>query len=92
MPKLLGSTLGANIKKNTASVWTDSGRDNCQLQTLGSPLSRSTYSLIESGKGNLLVNNLVGLQIVFAVTYEEFFKDISPLQEDSTMPTLKGKD
>ena len=57
-------------------MWTDSGRDSCQLQTLGSPLSRSTYSLIESGKGNLLVNNLVGLQIVFAVTYEEFFKDI----------------
>ena len=73
-------------------MWTDSGRDNCQLQTLGSPLSRSTYSLIESGKGNLLVNNLVGLQIVFAVTYEEFFKDISHLQEDSTMPPLKGKD
>lgn len=47
-----------------------------QLQILGSPLSRSTYSLIELGKGNIYINDLIGLKQIFKVDYSEFFKDI----------------
>lgn len=49
-----------------------------RLQVLGSPLSRSTYSPIEMGRGNIFVNDLVGLQQVCHVGYEKFFKDIPP--------------
>lgn len=48
-----------------------------QLQILGSPLSRSTYSLIELGKGNIYISDLVGLKQIFRVDYSEFFKDIT---------------
>ena len=47
-----------------------------QLHLLGSPLSRSTYSLIELGRGNIFVSDLVALQKIFNVDYSEFFKDI----------------
>ena len=49
-----------------------------RLQVLDSPLSRSIYSLIEMGRGNIFVNDLVGLQQVCHVGYEKFFKDIPP--------------
>ncbi len=49
-----------------------------RLQLLGSPLSRSTYALIELGRGNIYVSDLVGLQRIFDVDYSEFFKDIPP--------------
>lgn len=51
-----------------------------QLQILGSPISRSTYSLIESGKGNIYISDLVGLKKIFQVEYYEFFKDIPTIR------------
>lgn len=48
---------------------------------LGSPLSRSTYSLIEMGRGNIFVSDLVALQRVFNVDYKEFFRDIPPSRQ-----------
>lgn len=79
MPKLLSDKiLGENIKRIRMQCGLTQEQTVAKLQVLGSPLSRSTYSLIEMGRGNLFVNDLVGLQIVFGVSYEEFFKDISP--------------
>lgn len=48
-----------------------------RLQVLGSPISRSTYSLIEMGRGNIFISDLVGLQKIFNVEFKEFFKEIS---------------
>ena len=48
-----------------------------RLRKLGSPLSRSTYSLIELGRGNVYVSDLVGLQKVFQVDFSAFFEGIS---------------
>lgn len=48
-----------------------------ELQLLGSTISRSTYSLIELGRGNIFISDLVGLQQIFKVDYTEFFKGIS---------------
>ncbi len=47
-----------------------------KLQLMGSPISRSTYSLIEMGRGNIFVSDLVGLQQIFQVEYDEFFQGI----------------
>ena len=54
-----------------------------QLQVLGSPLSRSTYSLIEMGKGNVFVSDLVGLQKIFNVDYSAFFEGITVSRNNS---------
>ncbi len=79
MPKVLSNqTLGENIKRIRLSCGLTQEQTIAKLQLLGSPISRSTYSLIEMGRGNIFVNDLVGLKLVFNVSYEEFFKDISP--------------
>ena len=48
-----------------------------KLQLLGSPISRSTYSLIEMGRGNIFISDLVGLQQILNVDFKEFFEGIS---------------
>ena len=79
MPKILGNKiLGDNIRRIRRACGLTQEQTVAKLQVLGSPLTRSTYSLIELGRGNIFVNDLVGLQIVFNVSYEEFFKDIPP--------------
>lgn len=82
MPKLLSNQiLGENIKRIRISCRLTQEQTVAQLQVLGSPISRSTYSLIEMGRGNLFVNDLVGLKCIFNVDYEEFFKDIPPSRD-----------
>lgn len=81
MSKLLGSSLGKNIKRIRVQCGMTQEQTVAKLQTLGSPISRSTYSLIEMGRGNLYVNDLVGLQMIFGVPYEEFFRNIPPFRK-----------
>ena len=87
MSKLLGNEiLGENIKRIRLARGLTQEQTVARLQVLGSPLSRSTYSLIEMGRGNIFVNDLVGLQQVFNVSYEEFFKDIPPSRSFKQTP------
>jgi len=82
MSKILGNKiLGENIKRIRHSCGLTQEQTVAKLQILGSPLSRSTYSLIEMGRGNIFVNDLVGLQYVFNVSFEEFFKNIPPSRD-----------
>ena len=79
MTKLLSNKVfGENIKNIRNSCGLTQEQTVAKVQELGSPLSRSTYSLIEMGRGNLFVNDLVGLQIVFNVDFKEFFRGIDP--------------
>lgn len=88
MSKLLSNEiLGENIRQIRLSCGLTQEQTVAKLQVLGSPLSRSTYSLIEMGRGNLFVNDLVGLQQVFGVSYEMFFKDIPPSRSSKDHPT-----
>ena len=79
MDKVLGNkTLGENIKRIRLTCGLTQEQTIARLQVLGSPISRSTYSLIEMGRGNIYVNDLVGLKTVFNVNYEDFFEGIEP--------------
>lgn len=49
-----------------------------KMQLLGSSMSRSTYSKIETGARNIKVTDLVCLKIVLDVEYENLFEGISP--------------
>ena len=48
-----------------------------KMQLLGSTISRSTYSKIELGAGNIKVSDLVALKHIYDIEYDEFFEDIS---------------
>lgn len=77
MPKLLNNQIfGENIQRIRNACGLTQEQTVAQLQVLGSPLSRSTYSIIEMGRGNVYVSDLVGLQKIFNVDYAEFFKGI----------------
>lgn len=79
MSKILGSEqLGYNIRQIRKDRGLTQEQTIAKLQVLGSPLSRSTFSLIEMGQGNIFVSDLVALQMVFNVDYKEFFRDIPP--------------
>lgn len=77
MTKLLSNNLfGENLRniRNACNLSQDETIN--RLSALGSPLSRSTYSLIEMGRGNIYVSDLVGLQKVFNVDFAKFFEGI----------------
>lgn len=79
--KLLNNEIfGQNLQRVRNSCNLTQEQTVTQLQILGSPLSRSTYSLIELGRGNIYISDLVGLQKIFDVDYSEFFKDISTMR------------
>ncbi len=81
MTKLLRSDiLGRNIQRVRTEHGLTQEETVAKLQVLGSPLSRSTFSLIEMGRGNIFVSDLVALKMVFHVEYEEFFRDIPPFR------------
>ncbi len=82
MTKLLGAKqLGRNIQRIRLKCGLTQEQTVAKLQVLGSPLSRSTFSLIEMGRGNIFVSDFVALQMVFQVDYKEFFCDISPARQ-----------
>ncbi len=82
MTKLLGTEqLGRNIRRLRQECGLTQEQTVARLQVLGSPLSRSTFSLIEMGRGNIFASDLVALQMIFNVDYGEFFRDIPPARQ-----------
>ncbi len=83
MQKILNNkTFSQNLKSIRIKSGLTQEQTVAKLQLLGSPISRSTYSLIEMGRGNIFVSDLVGLQQIFNVEYSEFFNEISILREN----------
>lgn len=77
MTKMLtNKKFGENLQRIRFSCGLSQEATVAQVQALGSPLSRSTYSLIELGRNNIYISDLVCLQKVFQVDYSEFFRDI----------------
>ncbi len=85
MSKLVGAELlGRNIQRIRKERGLTQEQTVAKLQVLGSPLSRSTYSLIEMGRGNVFVSDLVALKTVFQVDYDAFFQNIPPARKSKT--------
>ena len=78
MQKILrDSHIGTNIQKIRKSKGYTQEEVVTGLQLLGSPILRSVYAEIESGRLNIFVTDLVAMQQFFDVDYSEFFKGIS---------------
>ncbi len=54
-----------------------------EMALLGSTLSRSTYSKIELGIGNIKVSDLVALKEIYGVSYDKFFEGISIIEAEN---------
>lgn len=78
---IIDDTFGQNLQQIRKSKGLTQEQTIAKIQALGSPLSRSTYSLIELGRGNIFVSDLVALQTVFNVDYSEFFLNITTNRE-----------
>ncbi|MBR6524295.1 MAG: helix-turn-helix transcriptional regulator [Clostridia bacterium] len=78
---LISETFSQNLKKIRKNSGLTQEQTVAKLQLMGSPISRSTYSLIEMGRGNIFVSDLVGLQQIFNVDFKEFFEDISVMRD-----------
>jgi len=78
MEKIItNSVFSENLKKIRKESGLTQEKTVEELNLLGSTISRSTYSLIEMGRGNIFISDLVGLQEIFKVDYAEFFKGVS---------------
>ena len=83
MQKILSDKIFAeNIKRLRKQAGLTQEQTVTKLQLMGSPISRSTYSLIEIGRGNIFVSDLTGLCEIFKTDYKEFFVGISVQREN----------
>ena len=84
MTKLLatGKEFSENLKRIRKKKGFTQEQTVIKLQLLGSPISRSTYSLIEMGRGNIFMSDLIGLKRIFDVEFDEFFEGISIQREN----------
>ena len=48
-----------------------------KMQLLGVEISRGTYSQIECGIANIRVEDLLALQMIFQISIQDFFHDIT---------------
>ena len=78
---LISETFSQNLKRIRKNSGLTQEQTVAKLQLMGSPISRSTYSLIEMGRGNIFASDLVGLQQIFNVDFKEFFEDISVMRD-----------
>lgn len=76
--KLNDKKFSENIKKLRTENRLTQEQIVAKMNVLGSPISRSTYSLIEMGKGNIFISDLVALQQIYKTDFSKFFEGISP--------------
>jgi transcriptional regulator with XRE-family HTH domain len=65
--------LGKNIKEMRTAKGLTQAQVVEQMQLTGSPISRRTYSHIESGIRNIKASDLKALKFVLDATFEDFF-------------------
>ena len=68
--------FGKNIQAIRRSKNMTQDETIAKLQLMGLPISKSTYAKIETNRMNIKISELVGLKIIFGVSFEDFFKDL----------------
>lgn len=76
MEKLQDVFLGKNLKRLRSNEDFSQLTLVAKMQLLGSNMSRTTYNKIENGIRNIYVSDLIRLQRIYSVSFDEFFKDL----------------
>lgn len=77
MEKLLQDvSFGINLKRLRNSKGFSQTSLVAQMQVLGSNISRTTYNKIEQGSRNIYISDLLRLQRIYDVSFDEFFSNL----------------
>ena len=76
--KINDNNFSKNIKKLRLASGLTQEQTVAKMNVLGSPISRSTYSLIEMGRGNIFISDFVALQKIFKADFSQFFEGVGP--------------
>jgi len=77
MDKLLQDIfIGKNLRRLRESNGFTQTSLIAQMQIIGSNISRTTYNRIEQGTRNIYVSDLIRLQRIYSVSFDEFFKNL----------------
>lgn len=73
--------IGVNLQRLRMNMGLTQEQVCAQMAILGRPMDRTTYAKIETGRRNIFVSDLITLKKVFKTSYDEIFKDLTPVNK-----------
>lgn len=70
--------MGENLRKLRKEYGFTQGQLVARLHLMGSDMSRSTYSKIETGARNIRISDFLALKLIYDVDYSVFFSGLIP--------------
>lgn len=74
-------SIGENLRKLREQAGYSQSQLVTKLHLMGSNMSRSTYSKIETGTRNIRISDFIALKLIYDVDFSEFFTDLLPDEE-----------
>lgn len=74
-------SIGANLKALRKRFHYSQSEVVTKLHLMGSNMSRSTYSKIETGTRNIRISDFLALKKIYNVDFSEFFTNLMPEQD-----------
>ena len=74
-------SIGENLRRLRENAGYSQAQLTAKLHLMGSNMSRSTYSKIETGSRNIRISDLIALKLIYDVDFSAFFTGLIP-EED----------
>lgn len=71
-------SIGENLRKLREQAGYSQSQLVTKLHLMGSNMSRSTYSKIETGTRNIRISDFIALKVIYDVDFSEFFTGLLP--------------
>lgn len=71
-------SIGENLRRLREASGYSQSQLVAKLHLMGSNMSRSTYSKIETGSRNIRISDLIALKVIYGVDFSEFFMGLLP--------------
>lgn len=71
-------SIGENLRKLREQSGYSQSQLVAKLHLMGSNMSRSTYSKIETGTRNIRISDFIALKVIYDVDFSEFFTGLLP--------------
>ncbi len=79
-------SIGENLRRLREHAGYSQSQLTAKLHRMGSNMSRSTYSKIETGTRNLRISDLIALKLIYQVDFSEFFTGLVPDEAQHETP------
>lgn len=74
-------SIGENLRKLREQAGYSQSQLVTKLHLMGSNMSRSTYSKIETGTRNIRISDFIALKVIYDVDFSEFFTGLLPEEQ-----------